>query len=425
MKLGISRKDITPDSPVPMAGYYENRMSQGSNDRLYVRALYFCSDKQEPVVFLQYDLLCIDKICLDKIYTGLKNSKNGSISKDRIVTFCTHTHSAFGGILNMKEKINQELQPLFGKSSPHLVDLVVKQSIDAVFEAAENCAETTLRISRSTVNGVGTNRRNKDIPCDNSLFIMEFMREDNKKILLYNYSCHPTVLNKTNFLLSADFPGAVASKLEGSIYDMVVFINGSAGDISTRFTRKQSSFSECDRYAEIISDAINNSIKSDFIPLENIDLKYHPISLNLAEFLEPQHARDHLQDSIHDLIDLKKKGADSSTLRKAASNIEGALMSLIKISSLESKENEIHRTVYTAILTINSIKIVCSPFEVFSSLALILKKNKNAECFGYLNELEGYLADCDAWDNLDYEALSGDFSRGEGERYIEMVTALI
>jgi len=425
MKLGISRKDITPDFPAPMAGYFENRLSQGINDRLYVRALYFNVNGQKPILLLQYDLLCLDKICLDKIYNALNTGKNVSIPKNRIAVFCTHTHSAFGGILDMEEKINQELQPLFGESSPVLVDLIVKQSIEAVSEASENCTETTLRISRATVNGVGTNRRNKNIPSDNSLFIMEFLRDDKKKILLYNYSCHPTVLNKTNLLLSGDFPGSVASQLEGNDYDMTVFINGSAGDISTRFTRKQSSFTECDRYAGIIVNAIKNSIKGDFIPLEKIDLQYHPITLNLAEFLEPQQARDNLQNAIHDLIDLKKKGSDSSILRKAASNIEGALMSLIKISSLDSKETEIHRTVNIALLKINSVQILCSPFELFSSLALVIKNKKKLECFGYLNELEGYLADTDAWDHLDYEALSGDFSRGEGERYIELVSALI
>ena len=425
MKLGFSKKDITPDFPVPMAGYFENRISQGINDRLFVRALYFNIDSQDPIVLLQYDLLCLDKICLDKVYGALKDGKNAPIPKNRIAVFCTHTHSAFGGLLDMEEKINQELQPLFGESSHILIDLVVKQSIEAVSEAAKNCMETALRINKGTINGVGTNRRNKDIPCDNSLFIMEFLREDKKKILLYNYSCHPTVLNKTNLFLSADFPGSVAAKLEGNDYDMTVFINGSAGDISSRFTRQQSSFSECERYAKIIIDTINKSIKGDFLPLEKIDLQYHRITLNLAEFLEPQQARDNLQDAIHDLIDLKKKGADTAMLRKAASNIEGALMSLIKISSLDSKETEISRTVTIALLKINASVILCSPFELFSSLALVIKNKKNIECFGYLNKLEGYLADCDAWDNLDYEALSGDFSRGEGERYIDLVSALI
>ena len=83
------------------------------------------------------------------------------------------------------------------------------------------------------------------------------------------------------------------------------------------------------------------------------------------------------------------------------------------------------KMVETGILKINDVTIVCSPFELFSSLALILKEKKHVECFGYTNCLEGYLADCDAWDNLDYEALSSEFQRGEGERYIDLVSALV
>jgi neutral ceramidase len=408
-----------------MAGYgVPNRFSQGIHDRLYVRALFFEDPKNGPLAILQLDLLCLDRICLEKICQEL-NSDFPNLNKSHLLICTTHTHSGFGGIFDTENGINRELISLFGKNDPELVNFLARKCIEAILEASGNCVETTVMMNRGTIDGLGTNRRKKDIPCDNSLFVMEFFRQDQKKILLYNLCCHPTVLSGENLLLSADFPGAVAGKLEEApgAYDMVVFINGSAGDMSTRFTRKESSFDECDRYSDIIVNALSDLKKGDFFPLEKVELQYHSISLKRAEIPDARKAKENLQTALQNLEDLKNKNADTAALRKAASLVEGAQMSLIRSGS--AAINESVRTVETGILRINDTIIICSPFELFSSLALILKGQKPVDCFGYANSLEGYLADCDAWDNLDYEALFSDFKRGEGERYIELVSALV
>ena len=430
MKLGFSRINITPDFPVPMAGYFaENRISKGVHDKLYIRALFFDGAKNGSLVILQYDLLCLDNVCIDKIYGRLKNNTKDLpvLEKNQILFCAVHTHSGFGGIFDTEHGVNCELIPLFGENNPLLVELVVNKSIEAIAEAARNCVETTIRINKGIIEGLGTNRRRQDIPCDNSLLIMEFFRLDRKKILLYNLCCHPTVMNSKNLLLSADFPGAVAGKLEDipGGYDMVVFINGSAGDMSTRFTRSESSFDECNRYANNIVTAIESIKKDVFFPLEKAELRYYALSLKKARPPDPKKARENLQNAMQNVKKLKSKNAGIAAIRKAASLVEGAQISLLKSDAVEKEETTIDKTVETGILRINNTVIICSPFELFSSLALILKEKKAVECFGYVNNLAGYLADCDAWDNLDYEALSSDFERGEGEHYIESVSNLI
>ena len=429
MKLGFARKDITPDFPVPMAGYYVNRISQGVHDRLYVRVLFFVDKKNRPMAIIQLDLLNLDRICMEKIFDILKdnNTDYPSLNKNNILFCAAHTHSGFGGIFDTEHGIARELVPLYGEYNPALVELVVRRCTEAVAEAAKNCVETTVRVNKGTVEGLGTNRRKADIPCDNSLFVMEFFRLDRKKILLYNLCCHPTVLNSENLLLSADFPGAVAEKLEeaSGAYEMVVFINGSAGDMSTRFTRYESSFTECNRYANIIVEALDKLKNGVFLPLDKAGLHYQSLLLIKAVPPDPQKTRVALQKAVEHLKELKNQKADTATLRKAASLVEGAQISLIRSGSSENSESTRYKTVEFGVLRINTSVIICSPFELFSTLAMKLKEKKNVECFGYVNCLEGYLADCDAWDNLDYEALSSEFQRGEGERYIESLCELI
>ena len=430
MKLGFAKKDITPDFPVPMAGYNKpGRISQGVHDKLYARALFF---EDGPIVLLQLDILNVDRICLNALYQALQEEKKASagfpaIEKKHILVCATHTHSGFGGIFDLDKGINREVIPLLGETNPDLVALIVKKSVEAITEAIKNCTETTVRMNTGTINGLGANRRRADIPCDNSLFIMEFSRHDQKKILLYNLCCHPTVMNGENRLLSADFPGAAAEKLEGvpGGYDMVIFINGSAGDMSTRFTRRESSFEECSRYANLIIEAINSLKKGEFLPLEKIELHYHNILLYMAEIPELNIAADYLEKAEKNLAEIKNGNADRSAIRKAESIVEGAYINYMKSRYAKSRKKNSSRTIETGILTINATTIVCSPFELFSSLALILKEKKNVGCFGYINCLEDYLSDCDAWDSQEYEALSSDFLRGEGERYIELVSALV
>jgi hypothetical protein len=454
MKTGFSRRDITPDFPVPLAGYLVNRVSRGVHDRLYARALAFDGrEASGPVVLLQLDLLNLDRICMDRIHEGIAAF---GLRKDQLLVCAAHTHSGFGGIFDPGEGINRELEPLLGAPDPRLADLVVRESLSAVEEALGERVETMVRIRRGVLEGLGTNRHDPDLPCDKSLLLIEFCRMDYKKILLYSISCHPTVLNGENLLLSADFAGAAAGKLEKSGpdpsppaelslsgkpgegvsvrpggYDLVIFINGAAGDMSTRFTRNESSFEECDRYADLILGAIESLKGGVFLPLEKVTLRYHTSGLRRAKIQDEKIAEARLEESRQALETLRQKEAVPEEIRRAESFVEGARISLLKSRHAGLNGGETRSAggeeipVETGILRVNTGVIVCVPFELFSTLALMLKREKQADVFGYANALHGYLADRESYDNMEYEALSSEFKRGEGERYIELVSALL
>lgn len=74
-----------------------------------------------------------------------------------------------------------------------------------------------------------------------------------KTLLLYNYACHPTVTGPENLMITADFPYAVEQSLN---YDVVMFVNGNAGNISTRFTRRDSSFEQVEIYRTELSETL-------------------------------------------------------------------------------------------------------------------------------------------------------------------------
>ncbi|MCE5235774.1 MAG: neutral/alkaline non-lysosomal ceramidase N-terminal domain-containing protein [Clostridiaceae bacterium] len=420
MKMGFAAAAITPPLPCQMAGYAVFREAQGVHDELYARALTFCEGDKPPVVILGLDVLNLDELCMRALHERLLPL---GIRRENLLVCCTHTHASFGGIFDMESGINQAMPDLLGEARPDLVEYLVTQSAAAVESALSDMAEVSVAMSRGAMEGrLATNRHAMELPSDQSVFLMEFLRADGKKLLVYNLSCHPTVLNAENRLLSADFPGGVNARLRDE-YDMTLFVNGSAGDMSTRFTRRESSFEECERFAQAVCDKIRELRgQGDFSPLTELALSYRTVPLKEARAETLDTARRNYDNASRNLEAVKASTIDRATVRKAESFVEGAAVGLLKAKHLhKSEQGEV--AVQAGLLTVNGVKIVCSPFELFSTLALKLKERKGVEMFGYVNALFGYLADRDAYDAGDYEALMGVFERGAGEAYIDALTA--
>jgi len=421
MQMGFALRPITPDIPCRLAGYAAVRPAEGVSDELYARALAI-SGAGGAIVILQLDVLCVDELFISMVEARLKET---GIKRDQLLVFCSHTHSSFGGIFDVSDNLSEQLVELFGEANPGLLEMLTEASAQAITEAIGNRREAGVRILNDTITGVATNRHSPEEPCDRDILVIDFLRDHGKRVLLYNLSCHPTVLDKNNKLLSADFTG-YAGRYLGNHCDMSVFINGSAGDMSTRFTRRESSFGECGRIGGIIGEKVLEMLSAEqqHATLENASLTYHTLSLKQAVIDDPGEAERKLRSAEENLREVMAGTDDPSLIRKAQSYVEGASINLMKSKGSQTgRLSEV--SVRVGILCLNGRKIVCSPFELFSTLALLLKSRTQAEMFGYSNAYQGYLADAKAYESMEYEALFSDFAAGQGEVYIEKVLKLI
>lgn len=423
MNVGFAKRIITPKIGCALAGYaLPGRLAEGVHDDLYARALVFkCGNK--PTVILQLDVLYLDNLCMERILERLGRL---GIHREQLLVCCSHTHSSFGGIFDVSRGLNSQMKDLFGETDGTLVDILAEKSAHAVQEALGDMAPAKIRMLNDKISGVGANRHDPDIKSDQDIFIAEFLRDDGKKAVLYNLSCHPTVLNGQNRMISADFVGAADSILLEVGYDMAMFINGSCGDMSTRFTRRGSSFEECTRIGGIVAEKVIDMSKSPKQPqpLENATLKYHELYIKEAEIEGREPASIKLDEAVRRLEEVRTQTNDRAAVRKAESFVEGAAVNLMKAKYLQGYAAS-EQAVEVGILELNEKKIVCSPFELFSTLALKLKGQKHVEMFGYVNASYGYLADREAYQNLDYEAMFSAFAAGQGESYIEQATQLL
>lgn len=412
VRLGFDKQCITPKLPIALSGYAGERIADGVHDDLYTRCIAMECDG-EPLILAQCDCLAVDDGLRKAVLAHLVDL---NICNEHFVLTATHTHSGPAGTIDTTEEPFAGLQKVFGVPNPEYQKVLAEKIALAVRNAFSDKKECTLTIARGIIENVGTERHDPSLTGDPSLLVLHFERTDGKQVLLYNYACHPTVLDPGNLLITADLPYAVERDLD---YDMVMFVNSNAGDISTRFTRKSSSFEQAEDYSRIIINAIRLALKSPIYQgsLEKADIEQYPIVLPIKKMPPAEVAKAQLKKYEEQLEDGRKQRLDAKQLRILASYVEGATVAVGLSESLRGLKNI---SAHFSVITLQDLRIAVIPGELFSTLGTILKK-EGIEVFGYGNGYYMYFADKTAYDQMYYEAMSSPFERGVGEYLIEEI----
>lgn len=417
-RIGYAKQTINPPQGTLLAGYDYERHADGIHDSLYARVIVIETD--ELFALVQLDLLGADRFFVEFLSSNLEE-KYG-IRKDHVLVGCIHTHSGPKGTIGKNlSKNSLDMASSFDST-------LVGQIVLAVGESLKNLNRFTLSYRNSRLQGIGLNRCSPSIPIDDELQVLLFTREDNKKIVLYNYACHPTIMSRFNMQITADYPGEASALLE-SREDVVcaVFYNGECGDVSTRFTRSEASFSEVRRIGNILGGEVLKLIsqKGTGEEVEKIRTKSIRVELKVKKLMEREEAKAAVERAKVQKEEAEAQGLGGGDLRVCQSVFEGAVQNLKLIESignLEKIEMEIR------ILEINERYIVYIPGELFTNLGIALKNKcggSNVLISCYSNGYYGYIPDIEAYSQDGYETLSSKFAAGEGEKLIDQIVCLI
>lgn len=175
----------------------------------------------------------LDSICLSADFCNYikeECSKILSVDKSHILVSCIHTHSAPCYFKLAFEDTPAEIE---------LVNQAKQAFISGVNEINDKMQDAIVKLSKCEIDGVYGNRNIKNGYSDKSFNVLEFYNSDNKLIYLYsNISVHPTLLRGDNLYLSADILGHIRLSLQNEFKCPVMIVNGTCGDVSTRFYRK-------------------------------------------------------------------------------------------------------------------------------------------------------------------------------------------
>ena len=412
MQVSFEKIDVTPALPVRLSGFGKIRWAQTAHDPLYARLLLFSGEQE--TLWIQIDWCAADAMLYQQI------AELTGIHAPHLILSSTHTHSGPCGTVRCDQGILKGLEPVFGEYNACYVTETARRIAAGVERLRTQKQPFAWRILRGTVSGLGTDRHDPTLPSDQDAFVLELITQDKKRCLWTRMACHPTVLNGENLMLSADFPGALESCFADA--EMVAFVNGSCGDMSTRFTRRESSFAEMERMAQLAADQLKTLLNQPepLSPGANLTLEVHQKTFMVkAKVLDSvEVAEEKVRTLSAQVKQARREGADAKALRLLESLKEGAENNLLSCRNA-SGLREIPLSI--SCIQLPSVKLITVPVELFSKLSNPVKTRWNAEFIGYTNGYSLYMADENAFDQQFYEAMSSPFEKGAGEQLIREI----
>lgn len=234
MKYAYTKVCINPTMPVKGIGYaLQTEPMKGLRDDLFGRILLL-QDEKEIHVICALDLCYTRAADNDAFQADLEATWGGRIN---LIISCTHTH--FGPDIG---------HPEYSK----LLYSRLKEAILAM-EPAEG--DLTCSLTGEPFQGVGKSRISHwetDRIFAHTLCIYD---KGQRVITLCTYNCHPTVLDGYTTFFTCEYPGIAMRTLEerhpGEAF---LFLQGAAGDVSTRFTRREQTVEQLEEFAAVMAD---------------------------------------------------------------------------------------------------------------------------------------------------------------------------
>ena len=453
LRVGVAEVDITPPVGFPMAGYYHERLAEGSIDPLKAKAMVF-RDSQAEAAFVVCDLIGI-ATDLSRAIRQRASEKTG-IPAAHIVISATHSHTAPDYMKELYLKLGGEKQePLRAEYIDKLINGPVEAIVQAQAKAkpaalASGTAiqQTPVSFNRRFVMRDGSvrtwmNLANPEVvraagPIDPQISLLTIRDEAGQATgVLSNFALHLDTVGGMKW--SADYPFFIEQTLRKANGPGVVSIfgTGCCGDINhsdpTRRERNK---------ADFIGNAIGGSIQdqlSKLQPLANprLVVKSQVVKLPLqdasqAEVLQSIQIlmaaqRKDKVDFLEHVIAYKKLMLDqflhAQPFAKTAQHITWGLS-----RSLAGVGNELPVDV-TVISLGRDVAVVFLPGEVFVELGLAIKQAspfRTTFVIELSNCVESiYIPNRPAYAGGSYEVTNSTTQPGSGEILVETAVSLL
>jgi len=260
-RCGAASVDITPRSPIWLAGYAARRHpSEGVLLPIHAKALALAWKDEKPVVVISSETCELPAALAEEVAVRLR--KEFDLSRERVLICVTHTHSSPA----IQSRLWKVTYPMDERNARRVSEYT-RRLADEMFRAAEASLKD-LRPARLSLGlgkaGFAWNRRrvNPDDPVDYDVpvLVAEYApapgREE-KGALLFAYACHNTTLDI--YEVSGDYAGFAQSFIEKKRPGWTaVFLSGCAGDINPHPRRK---VELCKAHGKALAEAVEKVLE--------------------------------------------------------------------------------------------------------------------------------------------------------------------
>ena len=414
---------ITPGPGHPLGGYLARHgVATGTHDDLEASLIWLSTEDDPGVLWVALDALAVDAGLTSTLADAVAAAVG--IDPERVLVCASHTHSG-------PEGWTGPLHPgLPGQRDPGLVGRMAEKVTGAALRLRACRGRVRARWHAGSSEAVGSNRYRPDGPHDTSFGVLELCRDDGTPAaLLFDYASHPTVLGPDNLTWSADWPGATRRELAALVGQPVaVFLQGAAGDASSRFVRRGRGHDEVrtlgGHLATSIADTLSAAAAADatgpvrlsrsvlHLPYRDVPSLEDSVELREAAEREWQH-------------ELTCHGEDHPAVRIARTRYEGcAMLAAMAASRRPTGCAEIP----VSVVTLGEIAWLHTPFELFASLGLRIRRGspfRHTRVIGYTDGYLGYLPDADGHRDRVYESYVTLFGPDAGDVLVDKCLRLL
>lgn len=379
LKFGAARVPLNWAKGIPLAGYINRTQpANGQHMPLYARAVVLSSGTA-TLCLISAEVLSVDAALTSRVRAAVTRATG--IPADAIMLTATHTHASVGGLTHFPVPTVNDA--VLGTYSPALVDQFTAAALAAVQGALAAQVDATLSYGVALTHGIAANRRDPHGAADPTAPFL-IARDANQHTIggIFSFACHPTILSADNLLYSGDLIGTAAAELEAH-WGHVLPLTGAAGDISTRFTRRESTTAEVERMAQSLAEAILTAPRH-LQPDETLAFARQPITLPVKP-LQPRAALEHALEDAQSRLDALPNPAER---RVVEAEIEGLHM------QLSMGERPAALTSEVQVFRVGGAYILSLPGEFFVEYGLELAQTLAPAPLliaGYANDYLGYV----------------------------------
>ena len=453
LRVGLAAADITPPTGFPMAGYYHERLADGTTDPLQAKAIVF-RDGDESAALVVCDLIGIATDLSREVRQRV--TQQTGIPETNIVIAATHSHTAPDYMkelwLNLGKQPQDKLRRNYIDS---LISEIVAVTLDAVanakpavLEAGSAVQQTPVSFNRRFVMRDGSVKtwqsfNNPNViraagPIDPEIGLLAVRNESGDlRGVFSNFALHLDTVGGQKW--SADYPFFIERTLKSSVGPDVISIfgTGCCGDINHSNPRSPKR-----NTAGVIGTSIGDSIVRHvdrLRPLEQARLvvKSRTVKLPLQNATQEevtravqtveQAKRGEKVDFFEHVTAYKKLILDhfrhAQPYTPTSDHITwGLSRSLGGIGEM--------LPVDVTVMTIGSdVAIVCLPGEVFVELGLAIKQGspfRTTMIVELSNAVETiYIPNRAAYAGGSYEVTNSAVQPGSGEILVETALSLL
>ena len=385
LRLGTATADITPPPGVPMGGYGARTDSAaGTLDALTCRVVV-ASDEGVSLALVALDLVYVATPWATPLRARIARALGGDAAG--VLIAATHTHAG-PAVFRSAVVESAELRAY----EDRLAALVEATAV----AAATQQRPVDLALGEAPVPGVAANRRDPAAAIDTSVRVLVARSAAASCAgVIAVFGCHPTVLPSANLLYSRDLFGAAVDAAEQRLGVPVVLFNGAAGDVSTRFTRRDQSPAEVRRLGLLLGDGIVRAAATA-TPLASAPLaaRVDDVPVDLCETPSAESAQERVATAAKQLEDGGVGEANVGERRRAAAQLEGALAQLFMATHGGAAGILGHRPRQATLqlLRLGGCDLVAVPGELLSGVggAVRAARRRPTLLVGYANDYLGY-----------------------------------